>query len=41
MEDYLTNEAMKSSDSKQGNAAALLGISRQALNQRLKKKKTD
>lgn len=41
MEDYLIKEAMKSSESKQGNAAALLGISRQALNQRLNKKKTD
>ncbi|UCH46308.1 MAG: sigma-54-dependent Fis family transcriptional regulator [Nitrospiraceae bacterium] len=38
MEDYLITEAMKSADNNQGAAAALLGISRQALNQRLKKK---
>jgi DNA-binding NtrC family response regulator len=38
MEDHLISEAMKSSDSNQGSAASLLGITRQALNQRLKKK---
>jgi DNA-binding NtrC family response regulator len=38
MEDYLISEAMKSSDDNQGSAASLLGITRQALNQRLKKK---
>jgi PAS domain S-box-containing protein len=38
MEDYLVSEAMKSAADNQGNAATLLGITRQALNQRLKKK---
>jgi transcriptional regulator with PAS, ATPase and Fis domain len=38
MEEYLISEALKSADDKQGAAATLLGISRQALNQRLKKK---
>jgi transcriptional regulator with PAS, ATPase and Fis domain len=38
MEDHLISEAMKSSDDNQGSAASLLGITRQALNQRLKKK---
>ncbi len=38
MEDYLISEAMKSAGDNQGNAATLLGITRQALNQRLKKK---
>jgi DNA-binding NtrC family response regulator len=38
MEEHLISEAMKSVDDKQGAAATLLGISRQALNQRLKKK---
>ncbi len=35
--EYLVNEAMKRSGGNQGIAASLLGISRQALNQRLKK----
>jgi len=39
MEAYVINEALQNSDGKQGPAAALLGITRQALNQRLKKKK--
>jgi DNA-binding NtrC family response regulator len=38
MENYLISEALKSSNDNQGNAASLLGITRQALNQRLKKK---
>jgi transcriptional regulator with PAS, ATPase and Fis domain len=38
MEDYLVSEAMRSSNNNQGNASSLLGITRQALNQRLKKK---
>jgi transcriptional regulator with PAS, ATPase and Fis domain len=38
MEDYLVSEAMKSSEDNQGNASYLLGITRQALNQRLKKR---
>jgi DNA-binding NtrC family response regulator len=38
VEDYVINEALKCSDGNQGKAAALLGITRQALNQRLKKK---
>jgi PAS domain S-box-containing protein len=38
MEDHLISEALKSSHDKQGSAASLLGITRQALNQRLKKK---
>ena len=38
MEDHLISEAMRSSDDNQGSAASLLGITRQALNQRLKKK---
>jgi transcriptional regulator with PAS, ATPase and Fis domain len=37
-EDYLISEAMKKADHNQGSAASLLGITRQALNQRLKKK---
>ncbi len=40
IEDYLISEALKSSDDNQGSAASLLGITRQALNQRLKKKKS-
>lgn len=36
---YLTEEALKLSKGNQGAAAALLGISRQALNKRLKRKK--
>jgi DNA-binding NtrC family response regulator len=39
IEDHVINEALKNSDGKQGPAAALLGITRQALNQRLNKKK--
>ena len=39
MEEHVINEALKNSDGKQGPAAALLGITRQALNQRLNKKK--
>ncbi len=39
IEEHVINEALKRSKEKQGPAAALLGISRQALNQRLKKKK--
>lgn len=38
MEDYVISEAMRTAHGKQGSAAALLGITRQALNQRLKKK---
>ncbi len=38
MEDFLISEAMRGSDDNQGSAASLLGITRQALNQRLKKK---
>jgi transcriptional regulator with PAS, ATPase and Fis domain len=38
MEDYIISEAMKCSDDNQGAAASLIGITRQALNQRLKKK---
>jgi len=38
IEDYLISEAMKQADDNQGSAASLLGITRQALNQRLKKK---
>ena len=40
IEDYLISEALKSSNDNQGSAASLLGITRQALNQRLKKKKS-
>ncbi len=39
IEEHVINEALKNSDGKQGPAAALLGITRQALNQRLNKKK--
>ncbi len=39
IDDYIVSEALKNSDGKQGSAASLLGITRQALNQRLKKKK--
>ena len=39
IENHLIEEALKNSDGKQGPAAELLGISRQALNQRLQKKK--
>jgi DNA-binding NtrC family response regulator len=39
MEAYVIKEALQNSDGKQGPAAALLGITRQALNQRLNKKK--
>ncbi len=39
MEDHLISEAMKSAGDNQASAASLLGITRQALNQRLKKKK--
>ncbi|MBI4682405.1 MAG: sigma 54-interacting transcriptional regulator [Nitrospirae bacterium] len=38
MEDHIISEAMKCCDDNQGSAASLLGITRQALNQRLKKK---
>ncbi|MBI4848877.1 MAG: sigma-54-dependent Fis family transcriptional regulator [Nitrospirae bacterium] len=38
VEDYVISEAMKCAHSNQGGAASLLGITRQALNQRLKKK---
>lgn len=38
MEDHIIAEAMKCCDANQGSAASLLGITRQALNQRLKKK---
>jgi two-component system response regulator HydG len=38
MEDHIVAEAMKCCDDNQGSAASLLGITRQALNQRLKKK---
>ncbi|RJQ43071.1 MAG: sigma-54-dependent Fis family transcriptional regulator [Nitrospiraceae bacterium] len=38
VEDHLISEAMKCAHGRQGSAAALLGITRQALNQRLKKK---
>lgn len=37
IENHLVSEAMKFSNDNQGNAASLLGITRQALNQRLKK----
>jgi PAS domain S-box-containing protein len=39
IDDYLVSEAMKNADDNQRSAATLLGITRQALNQRLKKKK--
>ena len=39
IENHLIKEALKNSDGKQGPAAELLGISRQALNQRLKKER--
>ncbi len=39
IEEYVINEALNNANGKQGPAAALLGITRQALNQRLKKKK--
>jgi PAS domain S-box-containing protein len=39
IDDYLVAEAMKNADDNQRSAATLLGITRQALNQRLKKKK--
>lgn len=38
VEEYVITEAMKSAKCNQGSAAVLLGITRQALNQRLKKK---
>jgi len=38
MEEHIISEAMKCCDDNQGSAASLLGITRQALNQRLKKK---
>jgi PAS domain S-box-containing protein len=38
IEDYLISDALKRSDGNQGIAAALLGIKRQALNRRLKRK---
>jgi len=38
MEDHIIAEALKCCDDNQGSAATLLGITRQALNQRLKKK---
>jgi transcriptional regulator with PAS, ATPase and Fis domain len=38
MEDHIISEALKCCDDHQGSAASLLGITRQALNQRLKKK---
>jgi len=38
-DDYMVADAMKRSNGNQGTAAALLGITRQALNQRLKKRK--
>ena len=38
MEDHIISEALKCCDDNQGSAASLLGITRQALNQRLKKK---
>lgn len=38
IDDFLIEEAMKRADGNQGIAASLLGITRQALNQRLKKK---
>lgn len=38
MEDHIISEALKCCDDNQGSAATLLGITRQALNQRLKKK---
>jgi len=38
VEEYVINEALKCSEGNQGKAAVLLGITRQALNQRLKKK---
>lgn len=38
MEDHIIAEALKCCDDNQGSAASLLGITRQALNQRLKKK---
>lgn len=40
-EDYLIAEALKLSDGNQGIAASLLGITRQALNSRLKRKNKD
>lgn len=38
MEDHIISEALKCCEDNQGSAASLLGITRQALNQRLKKK---
>lgn len=38
VDDYMIADAMDRSNGNQGAAAALLGITRQALNQRLKKK---
>ena len=38
VDDYMIADAMERSNGNQGTAAALLGITRQALNQRLKKK---
>jgi DNA-binding protein Fis len=38
IDDYMISEALKRSEGNQGIAASLLGITRQALNQRLKKK---
>jgi DNA-binding NtrC family response regulator len=40
-EEHIINEALNRADGNQGAAASLLGISRQALNQRLKKKTKD
>lgn len=40
VDDYMIADAMKRAHGNQGTAAALLGITRQALNQRLKKKKS-
>ena len=39
VDDYMIADAMERSNGNQGAAAALLGITRQALNQRLKKRK--
>ncbi len=39
IDDYLVSEAMKNAEDNQRSAASLLGITRQALNQRLRKKK--
>ncbi len=41
VEEYLTEEALKRSNGNQGAAASLLGITRQALNKRLTRKKKD